>query len=101
LCTEAILAPNLVGSVPVAWAAGDERAAADAYTKIIGISAVNRWSAGSIRFTKAAMQALGLPGGYPRPPYLSLDDTSVDEIRKGLSDLGVPDLDALLSGATA
>lgn len=97
LCTEAILAPKLVGSVVANYSAGDDRAAADAYAKIIGISAVNRWSAGSIRFTKAALRALGLPGGYPRPPYLPLDDSAVTEIEHGLAGLGIAELDELLA----
>jgi len=100
LCTEAILAPKLAGSVTALYAAGDYQGAADAYHKVISISAVNRWAAGSIRFTKAALRELGLPGYTPRPPYLPLDDAAREEIGRGLAGLGIGELDELL-GARA
>jgi 4-hydroxy-tetrahydrodipicolinate synthase len=97
LCTEAILAPKLAGSVTALYAAGDYAAAADAYHRLLSISAVNRWAAGSIRFTKAALQALGLPGYTPRLPYLALDDAARGEIERGLAGLGIAELDGLLA----
>jgi 4-hydroxy-tetrahydrodipicolinate synthase len=97
LCTEAILAPKLVGQVVSAAAAGDDRASAEAYHRVMQISAVNRWPGGSVRFTKAALRALGLPGGYLRPPYIDLGDAEVKEIRAGLGALGVEELDSLLA----
>ncbi len=99
LCTEAIIAPRLVGSIGAAARAGDDKAVADAYAKLMTLSKVNRWTGGSVRFTKAALRALGLPGWQVREPYLPLDDDAVAEIRKGLGELGLPELDELLGSA--
>jgi len=40
--------------------------------------------------TKAAMNALGLPGGYPRLPLRPLDAAQDAELRRGLARLGFP-----------
>jgi 4-hydroxy-tetrahydrodipicolinate synthase len=89
LCTEAMLAPKLCGSLITAWAAGDVAGAFAAYDRIMAISAVNRWPGGSLRFTKSALRVLGLPGWSMRPPYLPLDDQAAEEIRAGLDALGL------------
>jgi 4-hydroxy-tetrahydrodipicolinate synthase len=90
LCTEAILAPKLCGALIAHWAAGDDRGAYAAYDQIMRISAINRWPGGSLRFTKAAMEVLGLPGWHVRPPYLSLDDDARRHISAELDKLGIP-----------
>lgn len=89
LCTEAILAPRLCGSVVAHFAAGEDRDMFAAYDRLMRLSAVNRWPGGSLRFTKAALQVLGLPGGYLRPPYLPLDEDAHAEIRAKLDALGI------------
>ena len=43
---------------------------------------------------KAAMNVLGLPGGYPRPPLRPLARPHLDELRKGLERLGIKGLEA-------
>lgn len=97
LCTEAILVPKLVGSLVASAAAGDDKAAAAAYHGVMSLAAVNRWAGGSVRFTKAAMRVLGLPGHHLRPPYLPLDDPAHEEIRAGIAALGIDDIDQLLA----
>jgi 4-hydroxy-tetrahydrodipicolinate synthase len=87
LCTEAIIAPKLCGSLVDQWAAGEYPAAFETYRRILSVSAVNRWPNGSLRFTKAAMRALGLPGWHLRPPYLPLDDDARHDIRRELDRL--------------
>jgi 4-hydroxy-tetrahydrodipicolinate synthase len=37
---------------------------------------------------KEALNALGLPGGYPRPPILELDDAGRELVRATLHRLG-------------
>ena len=95
LCTEAILAPKLCGSLITAWAAGDVTGAFAAYDRIMAISAVNRWPGGSLRFTKSALRVLGLPGWHMRPPYLPLDDQAGQEIQAGLEALGIASAEGL------
>jgi hypothetical protein len=42
---------------------------------------------------KAALNLRGLPGGYPRPPYLPLTDAELARTRTFLADLGVVQAD--------
>jgi 4-hydroxy-tetrahydrodipicolinate synthase len=91
LCTEGILAPKLCGSLVRHYVAGDHAAMFDAYHRILRLSCVNVWPGGSLRFTKAAMRVLGLPGWHLRPPYLPLEDDALVEIKKGLDELGIPE----------
>lgn len=101
LCTEAILAPKLCGSIIAHYLAGDDRAMFAAYDRLIRLSAVNRWPGGSLRFTKAALGALGLPGGHLRPPYLPLDDEARAQIKAGLDALEIARLEGLEPTAAA
>lgn len=39
---------------------------------------------------KAAMNELGLPGGYPRPPLRPLTGAHLERLRRGLGEFGVP-----------
>ena len=87
LCTEAILAPRTVGAVVKHYQAGDYKAMFEAFHNVLRITNVNVYPGGSVRFTKAAMRALGLPGSYLRPPYIPLDDAIVAEIKAGLAKL--------------
>ena len=87
LCTEAILAPRTVGSVVKNLQSGDYKAMFDAFHNVLKITAVNVYPGGSVRFTKAAMRALGLPGWHLRPPYIPFDDDTVEEVKAGLAKL--------------
>jgi len=42
---------------------------------------------------KAAMNVLGLPGGYPRPPLRPLAPPHLAELRQGLERLGIKGLE--------
>jgi 4-hydroxy-tetrahydrodipicolinate synthase len=95
LCTEAIIAPKLCGSVIRHHAEGDHRRMAAAHDRIMQLSAVNRWPGGSLRFTKSALRALDLPGWHLRPPYLPLDDSALEEIARGLDDLRIAETESL------
>lgn len=39
---------------------------------------------------KAAMNLMGQPGGYPRPPYLPLTDDAIAKLREILTETGLP-----------
>ena len=46
---------------------------------------------GGIRATKAVLNRLGLPGGYPRKPQLPVADATVDELMTVIGDLRLGD----------
>jgi 4-hydroxy-tetrahydrodipicolinate synthase len=60
-----------------------------------------RWLSGSDRnmycAVKAAMNILGLPGGYPRLPLRPLAEPHISEIRNGLDRFGVPGADKTMA----
>jgi 4-hydroxy-tetrahydrodipicolinate synthase len=47
------------------------------------------YAAGGIRATKAALNALGLPGGYPRLPQLPVPDSMVPPLLEAIEQLGI------------
>jgi 4-hydroxy-tetrahydrodipicolinate synthase len=69
LTSEANLSPALCRRVVDAFSAGDLPSAAASYAAVVRLSTL-LYGAGGIRATKAVLNALGLPGGYPRPPQL-------------------------------
>ena len=71
------LAPTLCVGVIDAYQENDAHGAwCDLYGTLLRLSA-RFYAAGGIRATKAALNALGLPGGYPRLPQLPVPDASV------------------------
>ena len=60
-----------------------------AYSKIIHLFGMNVWPGGSMRWLKAAMKVLGLPGWHLRSPWLALDDDAHARIAVQLDALGV------------
>ncbi|MGA7418463.1 MAG: dihydrodipicolinate synthase family protein [Acidimicrobiales bacterium] len=95
LCTEAILAPKLCGSVIRHHVDHDDTQTAAAHDRVMRLSAINVWPRGSIRFTKSALRVLGLPGWHLRPPYLPLDDVALEHIARGLDELQIAKTEGL------
>src|SRR5579862_3744947 len=95
LCSEGVLVPRLVASVVEHAAAGRMAEAFDAYATLIRLFATNVWAAGSVRWTKAAMRVLGMPGWHTRPPYLELSDEVDAQIAADLDASGIPELKEL------
>jgi dihydrodipicolinate synthase/N-acetylneuraminate lyase len=87
LCTEGNLLPKLVAAVIDNHKAGDLAARDAAYADLMQMFSMSRWPGGSVRFNKAAMKVLGLPGYHLRPPYAALDDDAHKEIEAGLRPL--------------
>jgi 4-hydroxy-tetrahydrodipicolinate synthase len=89
LCPEGVIAPELCGSLVELYNSGDYPALFAAYNRLMRLAALNRGPGGSLRFTKAVMRALGIPGSYIRPPYLPLEDSEAEALREGLKRLGL------------
>lgn len=86
--SEANLAPRLCNAVIAAYeqAAGGELF--DAFGKLARLS-MALYDNGGIRATKAVLNRLGLPGGYPRKPQLPVDSATVDALMTVIEDLGI------------
>jgi len=95
LCSEGVLVPRLVASVVEHCAAGRTPEMFDAYASLIRLFATNVWAAGSVRWTKAAMRVLGMPGWHTRPPYLELSTEVDPQIAVDLAASGIPELKEL------
>jgi hypothetical protein len=48
---------------------------------------------GGIRATKAVLNRLGLPGGYPRKPQLPVAGETIDALMTMIDDLRIGDLE--------
>jgi len=86
LSSEANLAPRLCRAVITAYegGAGDELLGAFGRLARLSLALYDR---GGIRATKAVLQRLGLPGGYPRKPQLPVADAAVDELMAMIDEL--------------
>lgn len=73
LSSEANLAPHLCASVTNAFDAGDQATVFDAFGKVVRLSDA-LYRNGGIRVTKAVLNSLGLPGGFPRKPQLPVSE---------------------------
>jgi 4-hydroxy-tetrahydrodipicolinate synthase len=88
LSSEGNLAPHLCVGVIDAHRDGDARRLADWYGKLLRLS-MALYGAGGIRATKAALGALGLPGGSPRLPQLPLDPDRIPPLLEVIEQLGI------------
>jgi 4-hydroxy-tetrahydrodipicolinate synthase len=90
LTSEANLSPALCRRVADAFAAGDLGRAAAAYATVVRLSTL-LYGHGGTRATKAVLNALGLPGGYPRPPQLPVAPSEAAAIVERARALGALD----------
>jgi 4-hydroxy-tetrahydrodipicolinate synthase len=77
LSSEGNLAPKTCVQVVKCYAAGDMIGMMEAFAKVIRLSS-GLYGNGGIRVTKAVLNHLGLPGGYPRLPRLPATDERLD-----------------------
>ena len=91
LCSEGNLAPKLCVSAIEHYTRGDLAATMDAFGKIVRLSQT-LYGAGGIRMTKAVLNSLGLPGGYPRKPRLPVADDKLAQVLKVVRSLEIPEL---------
>jgi 4-hydroxy-tetrahydrodipicolinate synthase len=92
LTAEGNLAPKLCVSVTDHYARGDLAASHAAFAQALRLYCENLRYSGIIRGVKAALQILGLPGGYPRPPRLPVTDAEREDIAKFLDEMAIEEL---------
>ena len=71
-----------------AYKDGDAHHMGELYGSLLRLSAT-LYAAGGIRATKASLNALGLPGGYPRLPQLPVPDSMVPPLLEAIERLGI------------
>jgi 4-hydroxy-tetrahydrodipicolinate synthase len=94
LTSEANLAPALCASVTRAHDAGDMATMMTSFGKVVRLSDV-LYRNGGIRVTKAVLNALGLPGGYPRKPQLPVSDEVLATVAAAVEKLDIAELSVL------
>ena len=94
LCSEGNLAPKLCVEAINAYTRGDLEGAMNAFGKIVRLSHT-LYGAGGIRMTKAVLNSLGLPGGYPRKPRLPVAADKLTQVLKVVKGLEIPELKGL------
>jgi 4-hydroxy-tetrahydrodipicolinate synthase len=92
LTSEGNLAPKLCMSVLHHYDAGDAHAMTDSFGRLVRLSH-SLYTNGGIRATKAVLNDLGLPGGYPRKPQLPVSPETVTQVRDAVDRLGVADVE--------
>jgi 4-hydroxy-tetrahydrodipicolinate synthase len=88
LSSEGNLAPHLCVGVIDAYVDNDARNMADLFGTLLRLSG-SFYGAGGIRATKAVLNALGLPGGFPRPPQLPVSKATVSTLLDVVGKLGI------------
>lgn len=88
LSSEGNIAPRLCVRLVEAHAAGRGDEVADSFIRIMRLFRATQ-SAGGIVGTKAALRALGVAGGWPRPPRLTGGDESVQALVDVVTALGL------------
>jgi len=90
LTSEANLSPALCRQVVDAFDDGDLRRAAASYAKVVRLSNL-LYGRGGIRATKAVLNVLGLPGGFPRLPQLPVPPSDATALVAQITALGALD----------
>ena len=101
LSTDGNIIPETCVRVIRSHAAGDAAGSAEAYAQVLRFFSSNIWPGGSMRYLKAIMRLLGMPGHTLRPPFLPLEGVPDDQIMDRLGGLGIPELDRLLAARPA
>ena len=92
LSSEGNLAPNLCNEVIAAYERGAGEELFAAFGRLARLS-MALYGRGGIRATKAMLNRLGLPGGYPRKPQLPVADATVDELMAVIDKLQLAELE--------
>jgi 4-hydroxy-tetrahydrodipicolinate synthase len=91
LCSEGSLVPRLCGQIQQAIRTGDTEGAEEFYRQLIGVFSLNVWPGGTVRFLKAAMRILGLPGGHTRAPFEVLGGADAEQLARSMKELAIPE----------
>jgi 4-hydroxy-tetrahydrodipicolinate synthase len=92
LSSEGNLAPHLCVGVIDACIDNDARRTGELFGTLLRLSGT-LYKAGGIRATKRALSALGLPGGFPRPPQLPVPEATVPALLNVIEGLGIADIE--------
>jgi 4-hydroxy-tetrahydrodipicolinate synthase len=88
LSSEGNLAPKLCVGVIRAYCDNDARRTGQLFGALLRLSGTF-YAAGGIRATKSALNALGLPGGFPRPPQLPVPESTVPALLRAIERLDI------------
>jgi 4-hydroxy-tetrahydrodipicolinate synthase len=88
LSSEGNLAPHLCVGVIEAYRENDAHRMGRLFGTLLRLSGTF-YGAGGIRATKAALTALGLPGGFPRVPQLPVPAASIPALLGAIDQLGI------------
>ncbi len=94
LCSEGNLAPRLCVSVIDHYKNGELDEMMGAFSKVVRLS-TGLYGNGGIRVTKAVLNTLGLPGGYPRKPRLPVTDDRLTRSLALVKGMDLPELRGL------
>jgi len=92
LSSEANLAPHLCTSMITAYEQGAGIELLSAFGRLARLS-MALYDQGGIRATKAVLNRLGLPGGFPRRPQLPVAEATVDRLMTLIDDLQLGELE--------
>jgi 4-hydroxy-tetrahydrodipicolinate synthase len=92
LSSEGNLAPKLCVGVIEAYRDNDAHRMARLFGTLLRLSGTF-YGAGGIRATKAALNALGLPGGFPRRPQLPVPESTVPVLLGAIERLGIESIE--------
>lgn len=86
LSADGNIVPRLCASLVAHQAAGKYAQAQSDFSLLMQVFRINEWG-GSMRWLKAAMAALDLPGHHLRAPFIELDEVSKIRIKTALDSL--------------
>jgi 4-hydroxy-tetrahydrodipicolinate synthase len=90
------MVPNLTRSIIDLFLNGGTQEMGEAYKNVLRLwAALEPAQAESQDATKAVLRALGLPGGYPRPPRAPVAETTLQRVRESLEALGIWELEGV------
>ncbi len=92
LSSDGNVAPRLCVSVIEHYKAGNTTAMMDAFGRLIKLFGTLLGN-GGIRVTKAALNRLGLPGGYPRRPRLPVEDARLNKVLQVIEELDIASIE--------
>jgi len=80
--------PELLERMYKAYLAGDRERAMSDQRLILRLRAITK-SAPTVPILHAVLELRGIDGGYPRGPYIKIDEEVGKKVKKGLGDLGL------------
>jgi dihydrodipicolinate synthase/N-acetylneuraminate lyase len=88
ICGMGNIFPELLERMYKAYLAGDREKAMNDQRLILRLRAITK-SSPTVPILHAVLKMRGIDGGYPRSPYIEIDDGVRKKVKKGLEDLGL------------